>query len=279
MSFAAINKWVCPIALSQALSLGMAATSGAEDAPVAKPRESVRQSQPGREAGQKENLDSHFAACLILGNQNEIASAKLAEQRSKSPEVKKFAAMIEKDHQQFINELEKFGGDQFRNRNAAQGEAAETRRDSRTEDAGNDRPKPKTGDRNVAERRTERTAKLPPGRNAPRNGTATGLPTAPGAPHDIHLQIKQEVADECLASTQRELSSKEGREFDACYIGMQLAAHMYMIDELKVLERHASPELQEVLRTGLETSQKHLTQAKEIMKDIDKGETRKTSAK
>jgi hypothetical protein len=39
---------------------------------------------------------------------------------------------------------------------------------------------------------------------------------------------------------------------------MQLAAHMKVIDVLKVFERHASPELARVFENGRETAQKHL---------------------
>jgi predicted outer membrane protein len=79
------------------------------------------------------------------------------------------------------------------------------------------------------------------------------------------LEIKQEIATESFASAERELDGKSAYEFDACFMGMQLAAHRHMIDTLKVLERHASTELKSVLTKGRETAQHHFDEAREIM--------------
>jgi predicted outer membrane protein len=221
------------IALMALCGLGMTTFLSAEQ-PAA-------QAQKGRAvAGQAETLDHQFAACVTLANQNEVAAAKIAQQRSKSPEVKSFAQALEKDHQQFITNLERFGGNQFQNRKTWT-----------------------TGQAAAGERRAEPNSRL-----------AGSQPATVEALNQLRL----EMADECLASMQRELSSKEGREFDKCFIGSQIGGHMYLIDELKVLERHASSDLQGTLRTGRETAQKHLDRAKEIMKDIEKNET-KTAAK
>ena len=265
MMTVAAHRWGLRIALAQVLGLGLAAFAAAQEAPATTRREPAKRSEARRDAGQMKSQDAHFAACLILGSQNEIASAKLAEERSKSPEVKEFAQMMEKDHQQCITNLEKFAGNLVPNRRMAKEPLGETRRDSRTEGSGNGRAT--SNDEKRTEQEPQKVA------------TEKALAGATGMPTDMHLQIHQEIADECLASTQRELSSKEGREFDACYIGMQIAAHMHMVDEMKVLERHASPDLQAVLQKGLKVAEGHLAQAKEIMKDIDKGETRKTTAK
>lgn len=205
--------------------------------------------QPAAGRSQHKNLDSHFAACLVLQNQNEIAVAKLAEQRSKSPEVKKFAQMLQKDHQQFLGDVEKFGGTQFRDRRPAASTAS------------GEEPK----------------AQPSPARAATNPAQSARPGQAAAADDDQHLQIKREIADECIASAQRELSSKEGREFDACFVGMQIGMHQMLVDELKVLERHASAELQPTLKKGRESAQSHLERAKEIMKDIDRGDTRTTA--
>lgn len=271
MTTAVTHRWILTIAFAQALTLATTAHSTAQE--TAAPRRNPARAQPQRDAAQTENLDAHFAACLILSNQNEIASARLAEQRTKSPEVKKFAQAMEKDHEKFIAALEEVAGNPFHDRRTTSASSSETRRDARTEDSANDRSAADDADR------TGRQAAPAARTGVRKNGTGKGPAAASTPATDIHLQIKQEIADECLASTQRELSSKEGREFDACYIGIQLAAHMLMIDELKVLERHASAALKPVLRQGLETAQEHLSQAKQIMKDIENRETASTTAK
>lgn len=217
------------------------------------------------------NLDPHFAACLALSNQNEIAAAKWAQQRSKNPEVKNFAQTLEKDHQQFLTELQKVAGNQMI-------------RDRRVEDLTTALRDDAEGNKTEAGKTAPKvTARDPAAGERPKD--AAGRPVAnvgPGRDGDLaakFLQIKREIADECLATAQRELSAKEGKEFDACFIGMQLGAHMYMVDELKVLERHASGEFQGTLRKGRETAQRHVDQAKKIMKNLEDDNSRKTTAK
>ena len=265
MKTATAYKWALRIVLTQFFGLGLVVFAVAQNSPAPNRREPAKQPEPTREAGRMNSQDAHFAACLILGSQNEIVIAKLAEQRSQSPEVKEFAQMIQKDHQQCITNLEKIAGNLTPNRRSAKEPVGETRRDSRTEDAGNGRAISKDAKRTEPEQR--------------KDGKVQAQVGVTEMPKEMHFQIHQEIADECLSSTQRELASKKGREFDACFIGMQIAAHMYLIDEMKVFERHASPELQTVLAKGLKETEEHLAQAKSIMTDIEKGSTRETSEK
>jgi len=208
-----------------ATALGLMAICGlalAEDAPANK--------------ASSQKMDDHFASCLIMQNQNEIALAKTAEEKASDKEVKQFAQHLEQDHTKFMAQLAKFGGNEVRNRDTSRRDAKpETSATARTDAA-------RTGDSNSHEQQ--------------------------------HMQIKRELADECLASTQQELGQKKGKEFDECYVGIQIAAHMQMVTELKVLERHASPELAAVLKEGRNTAQKHLDEAKRIMKDLAKAESK-----
>jgi predicted outer membrane protein len=201
----------------------------------------IAQDNPANKANPShQKLDDHIAACLTLANQNEIALAKTAEEKSSNPEVKSFAQQIEQDHTKFMSQITKFGGNEFRNRDTS------ARRDG--------------------ERRDDSSA-------TPRNADQAKN-AASSSQDQVHMQIKRELADECLASTQRELSQKSGQEFDDCYVGMQIAAHMQMVTELKVLQRHASPELASVLKEGQNTAQKHLDHAKQLMKTLAKAQNK-----
>jgi predicted outer membrane protein len=91
------------------------------------------------------------------------------------------------------------------------------------------------------------------------------------------MKIKEEIAQQCLASAQRELEQKSGKEFDQCFMGLQIAAHMKMADSLTVFQRHASGELKTTLGEGLQTTQQHLAKAKEIMKALDGGDRSETA--
>lgn len=236
-------------------------------------RDSARPQGTARSA----DMDKYFATCLVIDNQNEIALARIAKQKASSPRVKEFAAMLEKDHQEFLKKIGEHASDEVRNRRVDQvGE-------------GRDRPgtRPAAGERrvddvpNVDRPRAEGDAQARP-QGAAAQRRPAGTPGAPGGteaatrsgatlPAHALLSIKEEIADECLATARRELDQKDGEEFDHCYVGMQIALHMYMVDAMKVLERHASPELKSVISEGRETAEKHLEEAKEIIKNLEKG--------
>jgi predicted outer membrane protein len=202
--------------------------------------------------GKVDHFDHHVAQCLILGNQNEIAAAKIAQKKGNNEEVKNFADTMVKDHDKFIAELEKFAGHNYRHRDSGGSAAAPER-----VGAGERR----TGTENAAPR-------SPEGKDA-KDGK--------DGEHHEHLakfmRIHEELADQCRASVQRELDSKQGKAFDECYMGMQIAAHMKMVDELTVLQRHVTPNFKSILERGRETAQHHLDNAKQVMKDVNDSRT------
>src|SRR5436190_847185 len=87
----ATMKAICLYGLAAGASILLAANLSADEPRPA--ATSARKADAERQ--HDKHLDRQFAACLILDNQNEIAAAKLAEKRSKSPEVKKFAQMLQ----------------------------------------------------------------------------------------------------------------------------------------------------------------------------------------
>jgi putative membrane protein len=93
------------------------------------------------------------------------------------------------------------------------------------------------------------------------------------------VRLKQQLGQQCVTSAERELEQKDGEEFDKCYIGMQLAMHMHMLDTLKVFSRYASPQLDQVIEEAEQTTEEHLEKAKELIKEHDgKHEKGKSSA-
>lgn len=81
-------------------------------------------------------------------------------------------------------------------------------------------------------------------------------------------EIHEQVAKQCLESSKQELGRHQGAEFDQAYMGMQLAGHMKMQDELKVLKNHASSELQQQIDKSLQVVQGHLQQARQVMEQL-----------
>jgi putative membrane protein len=78
------------------------------------------------------------------------------------------------------------------------------------------------------------------------------------------ISIKKEIGQKCLESVKKELSSKQGADFDECFMGQQVGAHMKMVDELQVLRNHVSSELQQKIDKDLQVAQQHLQLAKQV---------------
>jgi hyperosmotically inducible periplasmic protein len=68
------------------------------------------QSPQQTQRGQGNMTDAQLAAMLLIDNQNEVATARLAEQRTKDAEVKKFARKMIEDHSKFIEKLRPLAG-------------------------------------------------------------------------------------------------------------------------------------------------------------------------
>lgn len=200
-----------------------------------------------------EKLDSHLASCLAIENWAEIEAAKFGEARAQSEEVKQFANMLQKDHTEFLNRLKsiepevaKYLMKTGRTQTGIEGrDAAASRRDAQ---AGETRRDPQAGETRRDETRRD-----------------SDLTAAHGGAADKMLQIKQEIAETCINTFQQELGSKSKADFDRCFVGYQVGAHLHMLDTLKVFEKHASPQLAEVIRDGSQSVQQHLAQAKQLL--------------
>jgi predicted outer membrane protein len=239
-----------------ALALNAGAADPPERSAENRRERTTREDQPAQ--GQAGQLDGQLAACLIIGNQKEVAVSRQAEQHLQHEDVKKFAQQMVQDHEKFATQLQQFaeqGGFQ-QAQLAIDGTARTGSSDaitrSRTE------PPRSTTERNPnapnpgASRAAARSEALD------QQGTAQQL-----------ISIEREVAQQCVESATKMLNEKQGAEADRCYVGMQIGAHMGMVDKLEVFSRHASPELQAVLQQGLKTTQQHLDHAKKLAKQLE----------
>jgi hypothetical protein len=162
--------------------------------------------------------------------------------------------MVE-DHGEFINKLQRFaGGAQPAARPGAGQEGQPLR--GRQEEAQPNRPDQpqREGAPRTAVREEQRPVQQAGG--ALRGGL------------DL-VSLKQELGRQCLESTRKELESKDGKEFDKCFMGMQIMKHMQALDTMKVFKNHASPELGQTLDEGIRTAQTHLEHAKEIARQLE----------
>jgi len=217
-----------------------------------------------------------MAACLLFGARNEIEMGKLAQDKAKSDDVKEFAAKMVKDHSQQSDKLTRLAGNLAGADTARGGSGSDVRREVRRvpaeegrQEAREDRKEGRddaraTGDR--TERREGREDARDDRRDNRQDRTTT---TTTGRGQGLNwVAVHHEIADQCLQSSKKELGNKEGHEFDQCYMGMQIAAHMHMLDTLKAFKNHATGELQQDIDDSIDTTESHLKHAKKIMDDL-----------
>jgi len=240
------------------------APAGAQQAPNAPGAVSAPQAQPGRtQPGQTQHQqaamhgkqligDRELAEALLTDNQGEVAMAQFALQKTQNEEVRQFAQKLVEDHQKMIDSLRQAG--------AGSGDAAAAGQASASQAGTTGQARPDAGATAAADRRNS----VNPGAAELRAGRG------PAGGTDF-VSLKRELGQQCLQSAQRELGSKQGAEFDKCYIGMQIGAHQHAVDALTVFRRHASDQLGRTIDEGLPVVQAHLEHAKQLMKRLESG--------
>jgi len=223
-------------------------------------RENRREArQDARENAPANNNDATLVDILIPGNQAEIALGRLAEQKSQNQQVRQFAQQMVQAHTKFLNELRRFGGvsagpaepAEGANRNQVQENNAATAEQNAETTTTNPR-------REGVDVRAGNVEVRTPGLNNARE-SAGGLNL---------MHVMHQIHQRCLASSERYLQQKQGREFDDAYIGMNIDAHRVMLDKLAVLSEYASPQLQKVIQQGEQTTKQHWQEAEQLMKQL-----------
>jgi putative membrane protein len=210
-----------------------------------------------RGSNQAQSNEQALASCVAIENQTEVAIAQFAENKAKDKDVKEFAKMLVEEHQAFLKKLQRFAPEA-----AADGYLDQT--------ASNDSQVQPAGGAN--QQRPAATAQQRQGQVIQQTAAETG------AGLDI-TQLHREIAQQCLTDAKKGLSEKEGRKFDTCFIGHQIACHEMMKTKLTVFQRHASGEFAELLNEGLQATEKHLKKAEKIMSQLDSNDSRKSDSK
>lgn len=226
--------------------------------------------------------DQQIAAVLSYGAHKEVELAKLAKERAQAEEVKQFASKMITDHSQQMEKLRQEAGRLVASRGSDSGTPYVVRKETRQsktdsgsstnqddrKEAGEARkegrqPSKSTNDR---DQRPEGQQVTRQDRSEERDIRTTGVSTGG---HGLNwVDIHREIGERCLESAKKELSSKSGHEFDMCYMGMQVAAHMEMRDKLQVLKNYATSELQQNIQHDISTVEHHLADARRILDQI-----------
>ena len=231
-------------------------------------------------AGQ--NLDHFLVKVLVQANKDEIEMGKLAEQRSSNANVKQLATQMVQDHTRFLNQLEQFkgaGGQQIQGRAAFRGA---------TPDGQTQQPQQQQTplsqqqvQQQLQHLQNPQNGQQPGNINQPAIGGQQGIAgqqhmagqqgmrgehmMGEHGPAGQFAKIMEEVDRNMQQSLTRELSSKQGAEFDRCYLTGQLFGHMWAVEALKTFQQHASPQLRPILQEGLQASEQHLTHIKSVL--------------
>jgi hypothetical protein len=200
--------------------------------------------------------DQIMASCVAIANQEELALVKMSQDKLQNEEVKKFAKTLIDEHQAFLTKLEKFAPQAAR-------QPLDHKSTTRT-----DLEKTSTNPNRVEQANATTTDNQPGVRQTV--GTAGDKNQAGQSVDTMDLiQVEREIAQECLNAAKTELQSKQGIEADQCFLGYQIAKHAGMKAKLTVFERHASDDLAKVFAEGVDTMEKHKTEAEKLMKEID----------
>jgi predicted outer membrane protein len=226
--------------------------------------------------------DRELAHCIINGNRKEVEVSKFALDKLQDAEIKQFAQKMIEDHSRAMQTFARFDPG---SRATIQTSTSTTEdRETRTSTSTERNPQP---DRNPPGDR-DRTDRNPQDRDNDRNENRTGTqpnrdrPAAAGTTTQRQVttstevggvakanldweQISDELTAQCIASAKRELGQKQGAEFEKAFLGLQVAAHMGMLDHLQVYQRHAGDELRAEIGKAVSTTQEHLQMAKRLM--------------
>lgn len=214
------------------------------------------------------NPDYAMASCIAGMNQVEIALSEFAMGKTKNESVKKFAGMLVEDHRALVQQLKSFAPE------ATQGGfLMPDNREVRT-------------DVGAQPSNLLATTTAQPVASEPNAANATGA-QAPGriadpranAPTFSHQQLARELAQQSLNSSKKRLEVAPADEFDASFLGLQIAMHMHLLDQLVVYQRHSSKELGQVLAAGQKKTEQHLAKAEELMKGLVPSDKAKSTEK
>lgn len=208
-------------------------------------------------------LDQQIAAFIFASAHNEVELAKFAQEKLQTQQARAFAEKMVRDHTADCEVYERWAGHLAAGLKDPALDAAEPRTATRPDAARPAAPPP---------------AAAPPRTDDPFAPRAGAAPLAggrveatagsrPGGQLDW-VAIHGDLARQCLASTKQEFARHQGAEFDKCFMGQQLAGHMKMVDELKVLRQHASPQFRQQIDKSAQVAQGHLQEARQIMEQI-----------
>ncbi len=201
-------------------------------------------------------LDQMAAEGILQMNKGEIELANFALKHTQNEEVRKFAQSIVTDQTNLNNQLQRFVSEQ----GAGQG--------------GN------------FPSGTSATEPATPGTPAVQPGRESAGPTAQAGrtPGDSSWKamsidtIRRDVANQVVASIERELAQYQGSDFDRAYVGQQFWGYVVFVASAKAGAKHLSNDLRQVVEQGAQTGEKHLDECRKLIRDLTANVARSNEA-
>jgi predicted outer membrane protein len=212
------------------------------------PRGTAKEGDTASANQMAQHWQQNVARCLLLDNQGQVILGEFALERAQNPEVRQFAQSMVKGHNECVAKLQRLVPDAL------------------TTDALNKRVvavrtqiKSDKGTMPVSSETGEMARKM----------ESTGDQKNMGK-NFMHMipAMQQQMAENCLAYKQAELSNLDKDEFDRAYISLQVFTHVDALAKLKTFENFAPADLKPIITSEISAVQSHLDEAKNICKQL-----------
>jgi predicted outer membrane protein len=234
--------------------------------------------------GASQAIDQFYANCLLTQIQGEVDLSELAQQKAENPQVKQFAEQMIEDHRQMMQQLQQIASTQAGSRASATsatetdtrsdaGSVASGRRDTDISTEGTPGTTSARSDTDTAQATSRSSASDLPGSSGASSTTSqSGLSATGATGSGVVMQlaaIDTQIAQRKLQMTKDELQQKSGAEFDKCYIGSAIPAHVHALAALEVLGQQSQGQLAQLAQQAKPKVQQHLDHAKELMQQLE----------
>lgn len=221
--------------------------------------------QDQRQAAEwQKQADRQLATWLWAESEAKIEIAKWAIDRTKNEDVKEFAQQVVYDHGEYLEQLRRFGASPLA---AQEDDDADSVAPNRNDEY-QDNPAEEYGDNKRSQQLFNSPFSiLTSAEDAPNSVTRENKQPMTG-PLDV-IRVKQEIAQQNVATIKNELRKKARGEFERCFVGQQLLVHLMMADTHRVMKRYASEELRKVMEQGATTADEQLDHVRMLMEDLN----------
>jgi putative membrane protein len=229
--------------------------------------------------------DRDFVNDVAIANMAEIELGKMAAEKGMNAEVKKFGQMMVDDHSKAGDSLKTVATRHNSPMPTALDDEHRDLRDrlSKLQGADFDREyaRQMVQDHQKLVQELQPLAAMQGAQASDRARTTTSL-NATGQPDsatagaansnsavDQLVSLEKQITKHCTQALREELQQKQGADFDKCYIGSQIGAHMQMLSALEVLGQQGPEQIQQVAQKAQPIVQQHLDHAKELAKQLE----------